>query len=134
VSAVEVGCTVLYYTKEVYVKMKKIVWFLCLGLLVGFFSTYAQAQEQVDPVNWRELVPFLVDLQGWDADGDAEGQTMSMGTFSMSQAERSYSSGDKSFTINIVDGGFAPMAYAGIKMAMSMEIDTSDEYIKKNHS
>ncbi len=54
-----------------------------------------------------------------------------MGTFSMSHAERSYSSGEKSFKINLVDGGYAPMVYAGIKMAMSTEIETSDEYIKK---
>jgi hypothetical protein len=111
--------------------IKTFFCFFSLGLIVGFLSVPAWAQETVDPVNWRELVPFLVDFQGWDSEGDAEGTTMSMGTFSMSQVERSYSSGEKSFTINLVDGGYAPMAYAGIKMAMSMEIDTSDEYIKK---
>jgi len=112
-------------------KLKKLSCFLFLGFLVGFLSMFAQTNEPVQPVDWQELTPFLIDLQGWDAGGDAEGTTVSMGTFSMSQAERSYSSGDKSFTINIIDGGYAPMVYAGIKMAMSMEIDTSDEYIKK---
>jgi len=102
----------------------------------GSFNTkllplQAQTKETVEPVNWKELVPFLVDLKDWNAEGEAEGRTISMGTFSMSQAERSFSSGDKSFKINLVDGGYAPMVYAGIKMAMSFEIDTSDEYIKK---
>ena len=99
--------------------------------MIGFLSIQAQTQAPVEPVNWRELTPFLIDFPGWEAEGEAEGQSITMGTFSMSQAERTYSSGEKTFTINLIDGGYAPMAYAGIKMAMSMEIDTSDEYIKK---
>lgn len=111
--------------------MKNISCLLFFGLMLGLMPIQAQTKEPVEPVNWKELVPFLIDLQGWNAEGDAEGRTISMGTFSMSQAERNYSSGEKSFIINLVDGGYAPMVYTGIKMAMSMEIDTSDEYIKK---
>jgi len=108
-------------------------FFVCI--LAVFFSLsialFAQGQKSVDPVNWRELVPFLADIQGWDAKGEAEGSSFSMGNYKVSKASREYSSGDKGLEIEIVDGGFAPMVYAGIKMAMSFEIDTSDEYLKK---
>jgi hypothetical protein len=101
---------------------------LCL-VLTSFLSS--QAQEQVDPVNWRELIPFLVDIPGFEAEDDAEGSTMSMGNYKVSQVEREYSSGDKELRIMIIDGAYSQMAYAGIKMAMNFEIDTSDEYVKK---
>jgi hypothetical protein len=91
----------------------------------------AQTQKPVDPVNWRELTPFLGDIEGWEAEDDAEGQSISMGEFKISQAERQYVSGDKELTIKIADGGYVPMVYASFKMAMNYEIDTSDEYTKK---
>jgi len=113
--------------------MKLLKSFVCI--LVIFFSlslvSFAQGQKPVDPVNWRELVPFLVDIQGWDAEGKPEGSSISMGNYKVSKASREYSSGDKDLEIEIIDGGFVPMIYAGIKMAMSFEIDTSDEYLKK---
>jgi hypothetical protein len=91
----------------------------------------AQTQKPVDPVNWRELTPFLEDIEGWDAEDDAEGQSISMGEFKISQAERQYVSWDKELNIKIADGGYVPMVYTSIKMAMNYEIDTSDEYTKK---
>lgn len=91
----------------------------------------AQTQKPVDPVNWRELTPFLGDIEGWDAEDDAEGQSISMGEFKMSQAERQYVSGNKELNIKIADGGYVPMFYTSFKMAMNYEIDTSDEYTKK---
>ncbi len=105
-------------------------------ILAGFFilSTvllFSQTQKQVDPVNWRELVPFLTDVPGFEAEGNAEGSTMTMGTYKVSQAEREYSSGEKELRITIIDGAYAQMAYAGIKMAMNFEMDTSEEYVKK---
>lgn len=98
-------------------------------ILTSFLSS--QTPKQVDPVNWRELIPFLVDLPGFEAGGKPEGSTMTMGNYKVSQAEREYSSGDKELRITIIDGAYAQMAYAGIKMAMNFEIDTSDEYVKK---
>lgn len=91
----------------------------------------AQTQQPVDPVNWRELVPFLGDIEGWNAEDDAEGQSVSMGEYKVSQAERQYVSGEKGLNIKIVDSGYASVVYAGIKMAMNYEIDTSEEYTKK---
>ena len=91
----------------------------------------AQTQEPVDPVNWRELIVFLGDIDGWEAQDKPEGQTMSMGNFKMTQASREYSADDKDLEIEIIDGGYVPMVYQGFRMAMNYEIDSSDEYVKK---
>jgi hypothetical protein len=91
----------------------------------------AQTQTPVDPVNWRELIVFLVDIDGWEALDDPDGQTMSMANFKMSQAKRKYFVGDKNLEIEIVDGGYVPMVYQGFLMSMNYEIDSSDEYLKK---
>lgn len=114
-------------------KNKTLSILFCLFILICTvnLSALKGQQEVVDPINWRELIPFLIDVKGWDALGDAEGQTIAMGTFKMTEVERFYEAGDKSLEINIVDGGYAPMAYTAIKMAMGFEIDTSEEYMKK---
>jgi len=107
-----------------------------LGLFILVFFTIsfcllAQGQEQVEPVNWRELASFIIDVPGWKAEGKPEGSTSSMGDFKITQVERSYSAKDKSLKIEIVDGAFAQMVYAVFKMAVSFEIDTAEEYVKK---
>ena len=98
-------------------------------IITSFLSS--QTPKQVDPVNWRELIPFLADIPGFEAEDKPEGSTMTMGNYKVSQVERDYSSGDKELRITIIDGAYAQMAYAGIKMAMNFEIDTSEEYVKK---
>jgi hypothetical protein len=112
-------------------KIKAAFTFLAFFLLLFFLQSFSQTQKPVDPVNWRKLVPYLVDMPGWKADGDPDGGSVSMGTFKMSQAERGYSAGEKSLRIQIADGGYVPMVYASIKMAMNFEIDTSEEFVKK---
>jgi hypothetical protein len=111
---------------------KKVLYlFLVFVFIGGCLSLFAQMQTPVDPLNWKELVPFLADINGWTALDDAEGQTVSMMNFKTTQVERGYEKGDMSLTVMIVDGGYAPMAYQSIKMAMNFEMDTSDEYLKK---
>jgi len=110
-------------------KMRAALIFTFICLLS--FSLFAQEQETVEPINWRELVPFLGDLPGWEAVDEAEGQTMSMGMYSATNVEREYTSGDKFLTIHIIDGALSKMAYAGFNMMRQYEVDTSDEYIKK---
>ena len=108
--------------------------YAALSLVLLFtFSLAATGQDQtpVDPVNWRELIVFLGDIDGWEAQDKPEGTTMSMANFKMSQVSRDYSSGDKDLEIEIIDGGYVPMVYQGLRMAMNYEIDSSDEYVKK---
>jgi len=127
----EVHGLYLYLKEDLMLKLNS---FLSLFILISFAissSLLAQGQEQVEPVNWRELAPFIIEIPGWKTEGKPEGSTASMGNFKISQVERNYSAKDKNLKIEIVDGAFAQMVYAGFKMAMGFEIDTSEEYIKK---
>ena len=105
---------------------------IILGIILIFtVMILAQAQTAVEPINWSKLTPFLVDLDGWEADDDAEGQTISMMGTSVTVVERSYTNEDRSLTITITDSGYVQMVMAGIKMMMQFEVDSSDEYVKK---
>ena len=120
------------YSKREDIIISRVDYWLSLFLLTCLASIIPAILYQFSILKWfRELVPFLIDLSGWDAEDDAEGQTTSAMGYSLTQVERDYSSGDKSLNIQIVDGGYAPMAYAGIQMMMNFEVDTSEEYIKK---
>lgn len=105
-----------------------------LLILFSFISLpilYAQGQKQVEPVNWRELIPFLGEIPGWEAEEKPEGSTVSMQGFKISRVERSYTAGDRNLEIEIVDGSYFPAVYSPFKMAMSFELDTSERYVKK---
>jgi hypothetical protein len=104
--------------------------FILVSMAISF-CPLARGQEQVEPVNWRELASFIIEIPGWKAEGKPEGSTSSMGDFKITQVERSYSAKDKSLKIEIIDGAFAQMVYAAFKMSMSFEMDTSEEYVKK---
>lgn len=109
---------------------KRILWLFVCGLAFMVAGSFAAQEKRVDPVNWRELVAFLVDLPGYEAD-KPEGATTSMAEFKMSQASRNYRKGDVSVEIQIVDGGFFPGAYASYKAMENFEIDTSDHLVRK---
>lgn len=113
--------------------MRRKIFFVLLAIffMATSIALLAQIKEPVEPVNWRELTPFLIDIPEWEAEGDAEGSSMDMAGFKISQAERSYTAEEKNLTITIIDGGYVPIVYAGIKMAMGFELDTAEEYVKK---
>lgn len=106
----------------------------CAFLLLFVFSLagslFAQGQKPVDPVNWRQLTPFLIDIPGYEA-GEPEGTTTSMAEFKMSQVSREYTKGDNSIEIEIIDGSYIPMAYASYKALENFEVDSSEELIRK---
>ncbi|MFQ6082204.1 MAG: hypothetical protein ACE5WD_02460 [Candidatus Aminicenantia bacterium] len=112
--------------------IKRNLWIATvLGMMFVIFLGAIIAQEKpVEPVNFRELIPFLKDISGWTGE-KPEGSTISYGEYKLSQVSRSYSSGEKELTINILDGAYVPMAYASFQMMRAFEIDTSDEYIRK---
>jgi len=97
------------------------------------FTCLSQARSlsSADPVNWRDLVPFLGDIDGWTAEGDVEGSSVSMLGMKVSQVERDYSQENRTLNIMIIDGIASSMVTAGIRMAMNFEVDSSDEYVKK---
>lgn len=110
---------------------KKILW-ICFTVFAAFITLQLVAQpEPVDPINWRKLTPFLTDLKGWEPLGEIDGSTVSTGTFKMSIVKGNYIRDGQKLDIQITDGGYVPMAYAGFKAMAQFEIDTSDEYVKK---
>lgn len=112
--------------------MKKAI--IMLSLIAFFLSSAGfalQSQEPVDPVDWRELQKFLVDLPGFEKDGDPEGETVNVGEMKWTHVEQNYTAGDQYLTLEIVDSAYVAMALQSFKMATMMEIDTSDEYMKK---
>ena len=105
---------------------------IILGIILIFAVVIlVRAQTAVEPIHWSKLTPFLVDLDGWEADDDAEGQTSSMMGTSITVVERSFTSENRSLKITITDSGYVQMVMAGIKMMMQFEVDSSEEYVKK---
>ncbi len=113
-----------------------------LGVKIGFLTFMAsflvsllalgsfQQQKPVDPVNFRELLFFLVDLRGWEAEEEPEGATIVYGEYKVSQVQRSYSAEAQSLSITVVDGAYVPMAYGNFQAYKNFAVDSSDEYIK----
>jgi hypothetical protein len=112
-------------------KQRKMCSLVMVLLILAVFIPVFSQTEPVEPVNWRKLTPILIDLKGWESQGDPSGTTVNMGNYKMSQAERSYGKNGSELQINIIDGGYAPMAYAGFKAMAQFEVDSSDEYVKK---
>jgi len=111
--------------------MKLRILFLIFILSVFTSNLLSQPQKPVEPVNWRKLINFLIDIPGWESQGEPQGSTVTMGNFKISQVERSYTSGEKSLEIKIIDGSYIPMVYSSFKMMANFEIDSSEEYVKK---
>lgn len=93
-----------------------------LAILAG--PGLARAAE----VNFKQLMPFVdLKLSGWTVDAKPSGSTMKQGDTSMSQAQASYRSGDKTLEIVVMDflGQVIPFL-AGVQM----EMETSEETIR----
>lgn len=100
----------------------------CFVVVLGML--HAQ-NTPVEPVNWRQLTPLLVDFDGWKADDKPEGQTVSTGQFKITTVSRNYTAGDKEMEVQIVDGGYVQMAYMAFKTMMNFEVDSSEQLVRK---
>jgi hypothetical protein len=110
---------------------KKLIWISLLVLFTSLCFQLMAQPEPVDPVNWRKLTPFLVMPEDWQPRGDVNGSTVNTGSFKMSTVEQDFVKNGLRLQMQIIDGGYVPMAYAGFKAMSQFEIDTSDEYVKK---
>ena len=112
--------------------MKRKIFLAVLLFLISASTggLFAQAQKPVDPVNWRELVPFLIDIAGYEAE-KPEGTTTAMAEFKLSQVSREYTKGESSLEIEIIDGSYIPLAYASFQAMQAFEVDSSEELIRK---
>ena len=94
----------------------------------------AQAQisekEPVDPIHFRELITLLPEApQGWNAE-EAEGETNSFGGYSISQASRSYTKGDRSIEVTITDWAYNTALYASFLVGADFSQESSQGYNK----
>ena len=110
---------------------KRMLWTGFIVLAASITLQLAAQPQPVDPVNWRKLAPFLSELKGWEIKGDINGSTVNTGGFKMSMVEQDFVKNGQRVEIQITDGGYVPMAYAGFKAMARFEIDTSDELVKK---
>jgi hypothetical protein len=112
--------------------MKKGTFLIAALTLILYACLPVLAQPKpVDPLNWRDLAGFLGDIDGWQARGEVDGSTVNTGNFKMSVVTRNYNRDGVRLEIQITDGGYVPMAYAGFQAMSQFEIDNSDEYVKK---
>jgi hypothetical protein len=116
--------------KEAQMKNKALRGAVLLSLFLMASGLRAQTPPAVDPLNWRELVPFLIEIPGYEAE-KAEGSTTNMAGLKMSLASREYTKDENTLRIEITDGSYIPMAYAAFQALQAFEVDTSEELIRK---
>jgi hypothetical protein len=86
-----------------------------------------QNGETVEVVNFRDLKALLPEtLIGLDRTSHTGEKAGAMG-FSVSQAEASYGTGDKTLDVAIIDGGGIGMAQMGLAAWAMAEIDREDD-------
>ncbi|RLA89373.1 MAG: hypothetical protein DRG58_05310 [Deltaproteobacteria bacterium] len=108
-------------------KLMRSLLFLIIVLVWGVDSGWPQAQAPVQPVNFKELLPFVkIELPGWELVKEPEGMTMKHPGMMMSQAGAEYKSGEKSLEINVVDSSMTPMAGANFGLMKGLEVESTD--------
>ncbi len=91
-----------------------------------------EAVENIEKnlINYKELKAALPDEVNGFEKTDEDGETVKMGAFSISQASKTYQSGDKRLHVEIVDYALGTaMLKAATAMGM-MEMESDDEYLK----
>lgn len=111
-------------------KCKILLVFGLVLIIAGTNMAFSPVPQTTDVVNWRELVPYLIDVPGYEGE-KPDGSTITMGEVKISQAERDYTKGEKSLTILIMDGSSMLPLYTSWMAMQNFEVDTSEEMIKK---
>ncbi len=86
--------------------------------------------KPVDPVSFKELMPFLPEPpSGWVAE-KARGESSQMGEWKFSHAERQYTSGEKSMQVEVADWAYTKALYAPFFLTAAFSQETSEGYNK----
>lgn len=94
-------------------------------------SKEAQETKPVDPVHFSKLIALLPPApSGWKAEGEPRGETTSAMGFSLSKADRRYSSGEKHLEVTITDGAYHPQVYAVVTMLAQFSQETTEGWSK----
>jgi len=98
-------------------------WAIGLIILAGTGLARAEA------VHFKQLLPF-VDLKfsGWEVDGKPSGTTMKHGDTSMSQAQATYRSGNKTLEIVVMD--FLGKTIPFLMQGQQIEMESSEESLR----
>ncbi len=102
-----------------------LVLILAITLLLNPIALMAQ-----EAISYKELQKYLSDnISGFVAASEPDGNQMSMGTMSMSNASRSYKKGDVELNISIVDYKQAAMMYMSATAVWnnSMSVENDEE-------
>ena len=86
--------------------------------------------KPVDPVHFKELLPFLPEPPaGWESEAP-KGSTNSMGEWNFTEVNRSYTQGEKRMEVKILDWAFRKELYAGFFLAAAFSQETTEGYNK----
>ncbi|MDD3581634.1 MAG: hypothetical protein PHW74_11505 [Desulfobacca sp.] len=108
-------------------KLMRSLLFVIIILVGGVASGWTQAQAPAQPVNFKELLPFVkIELPDWELVKEPEGMTMKHPGMMMSQAGAEYKSGEKFLEVNVVDGGMTPMAGANFGLMKGVEVESTE--------
>ncbi|HWO11748.1 MAG TPA: hypothetical protein VNN80_19775 [Polyangiaceae bacterium] len=92
-----------------------------------------QKRAPVDPVKFDALIALLPEPAGWKA-AEAKGQTTTMASWKISNANRRYTKGEgkdaERVKVDLVDGGYVPMVYASFTVMSKVSQESTEGYTK----
>ena len=91
-------------------------------------------REPVDPVNFRELLPFIPESIGkYKRDGEPTGESANMAGMKISHVEAYYlpPGGEPRIGVEVIDLAYIPHLYITWNMAGMIEVDSTEE-LRKN--
>jgi hypothetical protein len=84
----------------------------------------------VEPLHFKELLPFLPEpISGWEAE-EPKGSSSSMGTFSLSEVERTYRMDQQQIEVKIADWAYRQELWAPFFIAAGFSQETTEGYNK----
>ena len=87
-------------------------------------------QEPVQPISFKELINYLPDApQGWTAK-PPKGETNSLGNYSISQVNQTYTNKDKEISVSIFDWAFNSALYTPFLLTTEFSQESTDGYNK----
>ena len=111
--------------------MKRSILYVTVAsvLLLSTIGLFPQ-EETKNPISFRKLIKFLVDIEGFKAE-KPKGQNIKMGNFKASEANRDYANDTVRFNVKIADYSHYPMMKKGFEMMGNFEVDSTEKLLKK---
>lgn len=104
---------------------------LCVVIMAGLavWALTPKAALAGETVHFKQLLPFVeIKLAGWEMSGKPSGTTVKHESINMSEAKASYTAGDKTLEIIVLDIMGQSMPWLG--MMGQMEMESSEESVR----